>query len=352
VTDDRNRDRQLEQALTRELRRAEMVEPGGECLDAETLAAWMDGGLGRDAVTLMEAHAAGCPRCRAMIATYTETSPANAAAAESRPRLWRWWLAPIAAATAATVLWIVVPSGDRPTMSSPAPVAEVAPPRREPAAAAPAESDRAAEKVPATPPRARVAEPQVSGNLQIAPQNGGGRGDARQADTANQALEAAQRRADAPRDQREARLERSAADAKQDAAPASPAPPAAEPAARRAFAAEAVIVAAAESSVRWRATSGGIERSLDAGQTWQRVADAGNGVIIAGSAPSPDVCWMVGRGGIVLLTTDARTFTRVPFPEPTDLVLVSANGPRVASVTAADGRVFETSDAGLTWRRR
>ena len=58
------------------------------------------------------------------------------------------------------------------------------------------------------------------------------------------------------------------------------------------------------------------------------------------------------RRGVVLVTTDARTFTRVPFPEPVDLAMVTASGPRAASVTTADGRVFETSDAGLTWRRR
>ena len=92
--------------------------------------------------------------------------------------------------------------------------------------------------------------------------------------------------------------------------------------------------------------------SPDAGGTWERVADAGGGVVSAGFAPSRDVCWLVGRAGLVLLTTDGRTFTRLPFPEPLDLVLAIATGPRVASVTAADGRVFETVDAGLTWRRR
>jgi photosystem II stability/assembly factor-like uncharacterized protein len=113
-----------------------------------------------------------------------------------------------------------------------------------------------------------------------------------------------------------------------------------------------VTVAVADSPVRWRSLSGGIEKSTDAGATWQRVADAREGDILAGSAPSPDVCWMVGRAGLVLLTIDARTFTRLPFPELVDLAGVTATGPGAASVTAADGRVFTTLDAGQTWRRR
>ena len=353
MTDDR--DRQLERALTRELRRADFAEPGGECLDAETLAAWMDGGLGRDAVTLIEAHAAGCPRCRAMIATFAGAASAEMPAAESRPRLWRWWLAPIAAATAATVLWVIVPSTNRPPAASPAPAAEVAARRQEPAAAAPAESDRATAKTAdsVAPPRARVAEPDVSTSLQKSPRDNRDASDARFAEKPNEALEAGSQRADAAREQREARLERSAADVQQrDAAAAPSAPAAAVQSAGSAFAPAAVIVAAADSPVRWRVVSGGIEKSSDAGSTWQRVADAGASGIIAGSAPSPDVFWMVGRGGVVLVTTDARTFTRVPFPEPVDLAMVTASGARAASVTAADGRVFETNDAGLTWRRR
>jgi hypothetical protein len=351
VTDDRNRDRQLEQALTRELRRTELVEPSGECLDAETLAAWMDGGLGRDAVTLMEAHAAGCPRCRAMIATFAGAASADVPAVESRPRLWRWWLAPIAAATAATVLWVIVPSTNRSSTPSPAPAAEVAQLREEPAVAAPTEPAREVEKTPAAPPPSRVAEADAAANAQKTPPDAKEAPIAGAASSPAQKVEAARQRADAPSDQR-ARLERSTADAQRDAAAAPASPAAAEASLRRAFAPTAVIVAASDSAVRWRAVSGAIERSSDAGQTWGRVADAGDGVIVAGSAPSTDVCWLVGRGGVVLVTTDGRTFTRLAFPEPVDLAQVTATGPRAATVTAADGRVFETSDAGLTWRRR
>ena len=45
---------------------------------------------------------------------------------------------------------------------------------------------------------------------------------------------------------------------------------------------------------------------------------------------------------MVLLTTDALAFTRLPFPEQVDLILVTAKDARVAAVTTVDGRVFET----------
>ena len=75
-------------------------------------------------------------------------------------------------------------------------------------------------------------------------------------------------------------------------------------------------------------------------------------MITGGSAPSSDVCWLVGNAGVVLLTTDALAFRRLPFPEQVDLILVIAKDARVAAVTTVDGRVFETVDAGLTWRLR
>jgi photosystem II stability/assembly factor-like uncharacterized protein len=61
---------------------------------------------------------------------------------------------------------------------------------------------------------------------------------------------------------------------------------------------------------------------------------------------------MVGRGGLVLVSSDGRQFRRVTFPEMTDLSAVAATDERSASVSTIDGRVFNTTDAGLTWQRR
>ena len=45
------------------------------CLDAETVAAWMDGGLDAAGVAAAEAHASTCERCQALLATVVKTLP-------------------------------------------------------------------------------------------------------------------------------------------------------------------------------------------------------------------------------------------------------------------------------------
>jgi len=72
--------------------------------------------------------------------------------------------------------------------------------------------------------------------------------------------------------------------------------------------------------------------------------------IAAGSSPQDDVCWMVGRGGAVYLTTNGTHFARVTFPDAVDLIAVRATDATTATVTAASGRTYRTTDAGKTWQ--
>jgi photosystem II stability/assembly factor-like uncharacterized protein len=74
--------------------------------------------------------------------------------------------------------------------------------------------------------------------------------------------------------------------------------------------------------------------------------------ITAGSAPSADVCWIVGRAGTVLRSTDHQTWQRVNIPQAVDLSGVTATDARTATVMTADGRTFSTSDGGMTWREQ
>jgi photosystem II stability/assembly factor-like uncharacterized protein len=88
---------------------------------------------------------------------------------------------------------------------------------------------------------------------------------------------------------------------------------------------------------------------------WSSIAGVWNSVdvppgVAAGSAPSPSVCWLVGRAGLVLLTVDGSNFGRVRFPVSVDLIAVRTPSANQAIVTASDGRVFVTLDAGQTWR--
>jgi len=130
--------------------------------------------------------------------------------------------------------------------------------------------------------------------------------------------------------------------------------------ARAAFAAVPDI-RSPQSDYRWRIVPpSGIQRSVDGGVTWSVVdpvpaKDAAGQrgvsqmVLTSGSSPSRDVCWIVGRAGIVLLTVDGATWQRRPIPEAVDLSAVRAVDARTATVTTLSGRQFATSDGGATW---
>jgi photosystem II stability/assembly factor-like uncharacterized protein len=146
------------------------------------------------------------------------------------------------------------------------------------------------------------------------------------------------------------------------AAPASPPPALAEASPRRnaaessrvlAFAtAPETIIVSSNPSTRFRLLrGGGVQRSADAGATWQTEVTGATDTLTAGSSPSPSVCWLIGPSGMVLLSTDGRSWRRRPFPESVDLRSIAASDSDNATVTTADGRAFVTSDGGQTWSR-
>ena len=111
-----------------------------------------------------------------------------------------------------------------------------------------------------------------------------------------------------------------------------------------------VTIASPGTAFRWRiGPAGSVEFSTDAGATWESRPTGVEADLTAGAAPGGTVCWVVGRGGTVLLTTDGRQFRRLMFPVATDLAAVQAIDARSATVTAADGRRFRTLDGGATW---
>jgi photosystem II stability/assembly factor-like uncharacterized protein len=61
-------------------------------------------------------------------------------------------------------------------------------------------------------------------------------------------------------------------------------------------------------------------------------------------------CWVVGRGGTILLTTDGTRWQRIKSPTTADLVSVSAASIDVADIAAADGSRFSTFDRGSNWQ--
>lgn len=277
MTTEHDRDRQLEDALKHELRATGTPSATDACLDAETVAAWMDGGLDPASLALAEAHASNCARCQALLGTVTRTTPAAAVAEPRTARLWRWWFAPLAATAAAVAVWTVVPQG--PLTAPPAPTAAES---AAPEAKAQARTDRDMTDAPAA--RAEAVAPKLK-----AP-----------------AVETRERPAESAK----------AADAVAEGRVAAAAPPA--------------------------APSIGLRSQAEPEADPQ---------ITARSSPTPNVIWAVGRGGMVMLATDGRTFQLVPFPETVDLTAVTAEDESRADVTTADGRVFRTADGGRTWTR-
>ena len=118
-------DRLLDKALKQALAVPTDVPPSEACLDAETLAAWMDDGLDPAAVALAEAHVSSCARCQALVGAMTRSAPEVPVSGHAPSSFWRWWLAPVAAAAAATVVWMVVPDQRGPAPLNP-PAEEVA----------------------------------------------------------------------------------------------------------------------------------------------------------------------------------------------------------------------------------
>ena len=113
-----------------------------------------------------------------------------------------------------------------------------------------------------------------------------------------------------------------------------------------------VEIGSPEPAFRWRlSTPATIQRSTDGGVTWKpQVAPAGI-VLTAGSSPARDVCWIVGRAGAVVLSTDGTTWQLRPFPDAVNLTAVRAIDAKTATVTTSDGRQFSTTDGGATWSK-
>ena len=116
--------------------------------------------------------------------------------------------------------------------------------------------------------------------------------------------------------------------------------------------ARGVMFQATGTSRRWRLDAGGrISRSTDEGVSWQVQHTVPSAELLAGSAPSATVCWVVGQHGTVLLSKDGERWEGRPFPETVDLVSVAAADALHATVTARDGRRFSTNDGGASWAR-
>ncbi|HEY0876234.1 MAG TPA: YCF48-related protein [Vicinamibacterales bacterium] len=310
-----NKDDQFDRLLRQAARPRDDGRRQSECLDPETLAGWTDGTLSAAQLAAAQAHAADCERCLALLAAMARTAPPPSA-----PQSSRWWslrwVAPLTTAAVAITAWVVIQQSppDRPELP-PVPETTVT------EAPKPAESPATADSAPTAK---TMSEPVEKKEAPPAPPAG---------------------RAEKPSVLRE----------QTGAAPPSP------PADARAdtsqttsvarFAAQApIVIASPDPNIRWRIVSRRIEHSADAGLTWTVQRGEAEGDLLAGAAADTGVCWIVGRMGIVLLTTDGATWRRVEFPDPTaTLVRVAAASALDTTVSTSDGRTYRTTDGGRTW---
>ena len=294
----------------------ELDAPGGAHLDAETLAAWADEALDARERTAVEAHAADCARCQALLAAMVRTLPPPAAAAPVLRARSLWWLAAMAPIAAALVVWFAVPERAPVLQSETAQAVDQAAPAEGRAKAraetAPAASDQGRE----APSLEKKAEPL--------------------ADAAAPAAAPPARAPGAPGAAAESSLRR-------ESAPALLSP--------FANAVDRLIVSS-NPATRFRLLPGGdVQRSADGGAAWRTETTGATATLTAGSSPSPSVCWLIGPNGVIVLSTDGRSWRRLTFPEPADLRSIAAADSENATVTTADGRAFVTTDGGLTWAR-
>jgi hypothetical protein len=378
--------------LLRETLIGRLAPAPGACIDSERLAAWSEGTLHARDREAIERHASECGRCQALLAAMVRTAPPAAPS-----RWWRrstfplrsfrggvGWVAPLAAAAAAILLWINVPrspvvQSTPPAASltakseSPAGVAAPVPPAapsNAPAAAPeprPVETSRQAR---ATSPRdtsssatsqrelrpddpASVAIPETKGALEPAGElaalgktvvvEAPAAGKGAPPDSATTTPVAALPRAEAVTP---SRFADTGPPAKFDAAGGG----AGGRGGRLSMSPPEFV--SPDASVRWRILPGGrVARSIDRGATWQTQSTGAAVTLTAGAAPTAAVCWLVGPGGTIVMSADGLTWQRVAPPAAVDLIAVRARDAATAIVTAADGRTYVTTDGGKSWRR-
>ena len=287
-----------------------------------------------------------------MLAAMARTTPL--APAQAVARWWKpafRWLVPLTAAAAAVLIWTIVPSRDgRVTVqqvSESVDATSQAPIRRP--------SSREPTAVDVVPPTSAVTptprrEPQTLA-------------DAKEAELSRRSTEGAKAENPGPENDKKspaadasvlaeasARTDRSRTAAENAAAaPAAPAQPMAK---TFSFGAPETVIVSSNPASRWRILQGGqVQRSADGGATWQTQTTGVSDTLSGGWSPSPSVCWLVGPRGIVLRTTDGRSWTRIPFPEAVPLASIRATDGQTATVTTVDGRQFVTEDGGRTWAR-
>lgn len=376
------------------LRQVLRSAPGGvtaSCVDAETLAAWGDGTLRGDEQAAVMEHAADCARCRALLAALvrSDVPPVRSHAVADVPsdsapvpfwRRWRLqWIAPVAATATALAVYIAAPEPPAPA-SQAAPAADT--PRTDTPRTDTLRLETLQEPVAAAPTPPLEPQPDAAATAAKAPDAGFAPVPDSRVDS--KALARTESREETSTRDRDTLV----AQAIPPTTPAAAPPPEAAAPARGA-ARSAVGVASPDNNVgrvssglsesvadarrlrdgtrvralsiagsgmtgQWRINGTIIERSPD-GVAWRPVnlpAGVDAAQLDAGAAADQRTIWLVGRGGLVLVSVDGQSFRRTMPPAAVDFVGAEVRDARSATVVANGGRRFDTADGGTTWAER
>jgi hypothetical protein len=310
----------------------------GACLDAETLAAMMDGGLPEPALAAAQSHIADCRRCQSLVGAMARVEPSAPAESKHRPLGWLTWAVPLTAAAAIVAVWVAVPHRDQTVQTvPPAPAASSAPAEHRESEPQPPAENRFDQRARSVAPDEQQSKKEVASKADDLQK--------RQAEAATAPADAISTQAESlSARQVESLSARSAAGAA-GGLRSNAQLPAAD--------AAGVEIPSPDPMIRWRIRGRIVERSIDGGARWDTQPTGTEGELTAGSAASTSVIWIVGRSGVVLLSTDAGSSWRgIQFPEMTDLLSARARDAQSVAVTTRDGRVFSTTDAGATWAPR
>ena len=306
-----------------------------QCVDGETLAAWVEGSLPTSTTTTVERHLADCARCQALLAAFVRSEPPiSAGPARATPWWHLRWIVPFATAATAVAVWVFVPTPAEQRQELPvvadqkvgAAESYVSPSNMTAQSSPPALTDAELPVLPAPAPARRGQANEAGGR---AARESDRLAEKTSPESARKAKEEADLRADVSE---RVRVGSAEATSKQPAAPPSLAM------AQQERENTTVEFISPDTTMRWRIVGGSrVDRSIDSGISWYTALTSTH--LVAGHSPSPSVAWLVGRGGSVFVTTYGPGSTRCRFPRRPTWCLSSQS-------TTARRRSQPRTDAG------
>jgi hypothetical protein len=311
----------FEAALRRELRVVSFSNTP-ECIAPEILAAYCDRSLSRGERARVDSHLISCPRCQSMMASIARADDPDRSIAPEGSRSIFWitrLLAPVAMVGVVIALAIAMRTREQQAPEVIALASPAALPATEMAARA-----QSAPPMPGAPPAA----------------NG----------PAAKMMDAPRRKENALTMRTES-LEVSGAMRAPNVASGSALSGAANSMAKEPP--PMMLIASRDGSVAWRfGADGALARSQNSGP-WLAQRSGVTTDLLAASAPSNDVCWMVGKSGTIVRTLDSGAHWRIINPPSRDdFTSIAATDSNNATAIASNGQRFVTHDGGVTWLSR